>query len=107
MGDDSLRHEWDRFRYGGHLSDPVADRSDDKREAWTKALELRFRGCGQSEALAYCERELKLDPDQWRLWVEYGSALFAENRFPEGVEAYLQALTLHPCSAWLWDRTGG
>jgi tetratricopeptide (TPR) repeat protein len=80
--------------------------SGDTREAWTKALELRVRGRG-SEALAYCERALKLNPDQWRLWVEYGSALFAEHHFREGVEAYLQALTLHPCSAWLWDRIGG
>jgi tetratricopeptide (TPR) repeat protein len=80
--------------------------SDDTRETWTKALELRIGG-HRSEALAYCERALKLDSDQWRLWVEYGSALFEGHRFREGVEAYLQALTLRPCSAWLWDRTGG
>jgi tetratricopeptide (TPR) repeat protein len=80
--------------------------SDDTREAWTKALDLRLRGhC--SDALTYCERALKLDPDQWRLWVEYGAVLFDERRFREGVEAYLQALALHPCSAWLWDRIGG
>jgi tetratricopeptide (TPR) repeat protein len=80
--------------------------SDDTREAWTKALELRIRG-HHWEALACCERALKLDPDQWRLWVEYGTTLFEKGRFREGAKAYLRALTLHPCSAWLWDRTGG
>jgi len=80
--------------------------SDDTSEAWTKALELRIRGY-RSEALACCERALKLNPDHWRLWVEYGTTLFEKNRFREGVEAYLKALTLHPCSAWLWDRIGG
>src|SRR5262245_33193793 len=80
--------------------------SDDTRGACTNACELRIRGY-RSAALAYCGHSLRLDPDQWRLWVEYGSALFNEHRFREGVEAYLHALTLHPCSAWLWDRTGG
>jgi tetratricopeptide (TPR) repeat protein len=80
--------------------------SDDTREAWTKAFELRIRGY-HSEALVCCEGALKLDPNQWRLWVEYGSALFDDGRFREGLEAYIQALTLCPCSAWLWDRIGG
>jgi tetratricopeptide (TPR) repeat protein len=72
----------------------------------TKAFDLRIKGY-RLEALAYCKRVLQLDPNQWRLWVEYGSALFAEHRFRDGVEAYLQALALNPCSTWLWDRIGG
>jgi hypothetical protein len=80
MGDDSLR-DLDRVRDGGHASGPVDECSDDTREAWTKAFELRVRGY-RSEALAYCERTLKLNPGQWRLWGGVRSCTVRQESLP-------------------------
>jgi tetratricopeptide (TPR) repeat protein len=105
MGDDALENHPDRLRHGGHTSARIDGSSDRTRECWGEAAELRLRG-RYAEALAYCERALKLDPDQGRLWVEYGWALLGVGRSREGLEAFVHALTLNPDSPDRWVKYG-
>jgi tetratricopeptide (TPR) repeat protein len=55
-----------------------------------------------AEALQFCERHLKADPEQPRLWMAYGYALRIAGRQEDCVAAFRKAIQSDPalCEAW-------
>jgi tetratricopeptide (TPR) repeat protein len=105
MGNDSVQGDLGRVHPGSDTSDRIDASNRGTRESWRAAVELRLRG-RYAEALAYCERVLQFDPDQGRLWVEYGWALLGVGRSREGLEALARALSLNPGSPDRWVKYG-
>jgi tetratricopeptide (TPR) repeat protein len=69
----------------------------DAWESWEKLIQLLIQVGQYEEAIARCQELQKIHPQAgWNIYIELGNILMANNQIEQGINCYLQAISIRP-----------